>query len=141
MIEEIFDQLKFISKNKKIKRVIDIHQEKPFYNDQRRLKVIFNNLISNSIRYSNGRAPEIKIDVNVTNGSARIAVQDNGVGIEKNHLKNVFKMFYRANENNSGSGLGLYIVKETVDKLGGNIKLESEVDVGTKVTMEIPEGA
>ena len=141
MIEEIFDQLKFISKNKKIKRVIDINQEKPFYNDQRRLKVIFNNLISNSIRYSNGRAPEIKIGVDVTNGSARIAVQDNGVGIEKEHLKNVFKMFYRANENNSGSGLGLYIVKETVDKLGGSIKLESKLDVGTKVTMEIPEGA
>ena len=141
MIEEIFDQLKFSSKNKKIKRVVDIHQEKPFYNDQRRLKVIFNNLISNSIRYCNGRAPEIKIDVNVTNSTARIMVQDNGVGIEKDHLNKVFKMFYRANENNSGSGLGLYIVKETVDKLGGTINLESEVDVGTKVTMEIPESA
>lgn len=47
-------------------------------------------------------------------------------------------MFYRARDDNAGSGLGLYIVKETIDKLRGNINLDSEEEKGTTVTIEIP---
>ena len=70
--------------------------------------------------------------------SAKISIQDNGVGIPKKHLNKVYKMFYRATDDNAGSGLGLYIVKETVDKLSGNIEIKSKEKQGTNVLLEIP---
>ena len=70
---------------------------------------------------------------------AHVMVEDNGKGIEEEHLPNLCKMFYRATDDNAGSGLGLYIVKEAVDKLNGSLLIESEVHVGTKVRLTIPE--
>ncbi|MEM9389295.1 MAG: MASE1 domain-containing protein [Bacteroidota bacterium] len=138
MISDIFDQLKYSSEEKTITKEIEIDQTHPFRSDAKRLKVVFNNLISNAIRYSNGKDPHIKIAVNIDDTTARIEVADNGKGIPKKHLKNVFKMFYRATEDNAGSGLGLYIVKETIDKLRGSINLESQLKKGTTVVIEVP---
>lgn len=67
-----------------------------------------------------------------------ITVADNGLGIEKKHQEKVFGMFYRANEQVSGSGLGLYIVKETLDKLQGHIAMESSPGIGTTFTVYVP---
>ena len=138
MINEIFDQLKYGLEKKAIVKEIQIDQKHIFKSDQRRLKVIFNNLISNAIRYSGNTDPHVRIDVKVDDATARILIHDNGQGIPKKHLKNVFKMFYRATEDNVGSGLGLYIVKETVEKLRGNVNLASEENKGTTVTLELP---
>lgn len=138
IISEIFEELKYYQENKTVHKVIKVDQSHGFHSDKKRLKVIFNNLISNAIRYSNGHDPKIKIEVNVDDVTAKIKIQDNGIGIEKKHLKNIFKMFYRATEDNAGSGLGLYIVKETVDKLRGNVTLESEIAEGTTVILELP---
>ncbi|MBL6444906.1 MASE1 domain-containing protein [Fulvivirga sp. 29W222] len=138
MINEIFDQLKYSSGEKQILKDIYIKQDVPFNSDKKRLKVIFNNLISNAIRYSNHTDPYIKIDIAVNSVTAKININDNGRGIPKGHLKNVFKMFYRATDDNAGSGLGLYIVKETVDKLRGNVALNSVEKKGTTVNLEIP---
>ena len=80
----------------------------------------------------------IKIGISIDNGTAKISINDNGKGIPQEHLDKVFKMFYRATDDNAGSGLGLYIVKETVEKLRGNVTLESEESVGTTVNLEIP---
>jgi len=138
IINDIFNQLKYDNSTDKVKKKVKISAKHPFISDQRRLKVIFNNLISNAIRYSNGKQPEVSIDISVKDAKAKINVKDNGIGIEKEHLDKVFNMFYRATEQNTGSGLGLYIVKETVEKLNGSIHLESEPGKGTKVTLEIP---
>ncbi|MEO1050010.1 MAG: MASE1 domain-containing protein [Bacteroidota bacterium] len=140
IVDEIFEQLRYsVSDSDTIERKIEINQEKPFMGDQRRLKVIFNNLISNSIRYRNGKDPIIEVKVDISQKAAKIKVKDNGMGIDKEHLPNVFNMFYRATDKNAGSGLGLYIVKETVEKLNGNIQLESDTETGTTVNLEIPE--
>ena len=138
MIDEIFGQLKYNSAGKNIDKEINIAQPIPFTCDLRRLKVIFNNLISNSIRYSNGRKPHIKVDVVVSEKLATIEVEDNGIGISEKHLPKVFEMFYRATDDNAGSGLGLYIVKETMDKLNGKIEINSQENSGTKIHLEIP---
>jgi len=100
--------------------------------------VVFNNLISNAIRHHNGKQPKVDIVVHVKPKYARIVIQDNGAGIAKEHINNVFKMFYRATDTSHGSGLGLYIVKETIDKLQGSIKLNSQVNKGTQVILQIP---
>ena len=140
LIDETFSQLKFaISAGQSVERVISVEQKKPFYSDRWRLKVILNNIISNAIRYRNGKDPVIKVDVTINENLASIAIQDNGKGIEGEHLPNVYKMFYRATDDGAGSGLGLYIVKEAIDKLNGQIDIQSEVGKGTIVRFAIPE--
>jgi len=140
LIEDTFDQLKFAtSTGKSVEKIVTVNQNTPFYCDQWRLKVILNNIISNSIRYRNGKDPVIKINVDVSDRVAKLEIRDNGKGIAKEHLDKVCKMFYRATDDGAGSGLGLYIVKEAIDKLHGFIRIDSEVGKGTTVTLEIPE--
>ncbi len=138
LIEETFKQLRFATQNEKFDKKVKIDQEEPFITDPWRMKVIFNNLISNAIRYRNGREPQVEVIVGVNKKSAHIKIKDNGRGIASEHLDNVYKMFYRATDDNHGSGLGLYIVKEMVDKLKGKIHIESEENKGTTVNLEIP---
>lgn len=138
LIEETFNQLKFATSSGTVEKVIEIHQEQPFFSDRWRLKVILNNIISNAIRYRNGRDPLVKVNVDIRENAALLAIEDNGKGIEKDHLPNIYKMFYRATDDGAGSGLGLYIVKEAIEKLNGHIQIESEVGKGTTVKLQIP---
>lgn len=139
LINETFNQLRFAtSTDKAVEKIISIQQETAFYCDRWRLKVILNNIISNAIRYRNGKDPIIKVNVRVDSKMAKMAIEDNGKGIAKEHLQNVYKMFYRATDDGAGSGLGLYIVKEAIDKLNGSIRIDSQEGVGTTVSLEIP---
>ncbi len=142
IIDETFNALILATSNgKPVEKIISVQQERPFYCDRWRLKVILNNIISNAIRYRNGRDPVIRVNVDVTDQFAQVRIEDNGKGIAKEHLTNVCRMFYRATDDGAGSGLGLYIVKETVDKLNGSIKIDSEEGKGTTVRLMIPEVA
>jgi signal transduction histidine kinase len=142
LIEEAFQQLDYSNlKGNKLRKIISVSQSQPFYCDRWRLKVILNNVISNSIRYKNGKDPEIKVDARISKHLVNLTIQDNGRGIKKEHLVNLGKMFYRATDEGAGSGLGLYIVKETVQKLNGSLAIESEEGAGTTVKFEIPEVA
>jgi signal transduction histidine kinase len=140
VIDDTFEQLKFATTTgKSVKKIVEVNQENDFYTDHWRLKVVLNNLLSNAIRYRNGRDPVIKINVKVDQHLATVEIADNGRGIASEHLENVCKMFYRATDEGAGSGLGLYIVKETIDKLNGSLHIESEEGKGTTVKIEIPE--
>jgi signal transduction histidine kinase len=139
LIAETINQLKFINPNQPLETEILVQQTQPFICDSWRLKVILNNLISNSIRYRNGKDPFIRVSVEVKDEMANLHVEDNGKGIGQEHLEHVFKMFYRATDDNAGSGLGLYIVKEAVDKLKGLIHIESQEGKGTKISLDIPQ--
>ena len=140
LVAETFDQLEHANTaEQSIKKTIRIDQADPFYCDSWRLKVILNNLVSNAIRYRSRNKPEISVEVSVFKGKATIVITDNGRGISDEHLAKVYDMFYRATDDGAGSGLGLYIVKETIDKLNGTIHIESEVGKGTRVMFEIPE--
>lgn len=140
LIEEAFEQLDYSNLNgKTVEKVISVEQQKPFYCDKWRLKIILNNVISNAIRYKNGKDPIIKIDARINNDKVSLSIEDNGKGIGKKHLSNLGKMFYRATDEGAGSGLGLYIVKETLQKLHGSMAIESQEGHGTTVKFEIPE--
>jgi PAS domain S-box-containing protein len=118
---------------------ISITGKTPFYSDYERLKMVMNNLISNSIRYkAYGREPAIELNVKITKEKAIIEVNDNGIGIGEKHLQRVFEMFYRANDINVGSGLGLFIVKETIEKLRGTVSITSQLNTGTRVSITLP---
>lgn len=138
IVEDTFDYLRYSMNSIPPKPNFHLHQKKNFYSDVNRIKVIFNNLISNAIKFSDPRKTEIDINIDVENGHAKINIGDKGAGIDKKYHEDVFKMFFRATDQNTGSGLGLYIVKETVEKLNGNITIESEPRKGTTMKMELP---
>jgi signal transduction histidine kinase len=100
---------------------------------------VFNAIYANSILYCDRRR-KASIDTKIVVGYdvATISIRDNGIGIEASCLPNIFNMFYRASERSNGAGLGLYIAKETVQKLGGKISLESTEGEGTTVTISLP---
>jgi signal transduction histidine kinase len=73
--------------------------------------------------------------------TATLEIADNGIGIPNDQKSKIFDMFYRATEQGEGSGLGLYIVKEMLEKLGGDITIDSEPGQGTRITLSIPNRA
>lgn len=140
MLEDISNNLRFMSANEKVRIFTEIRNEVPFYSDKNRISIILNNLISNAIRYHNPNIPDpfVKVNINISEQSAQIEVIDNGIGISEENCTKVFEMFYRVSKKSVGSGLGLYIVKESVDKLGGTIDISSEPDKGTQFTISLP---
>lgn len=124
-----------------IKKTIDVVQKVKFYCDKYRLEIILNNLISNAIRYSNldQPQPELKIHAVVDENEAVITVADNGIGINPNLKNNIFDMFYKgSDEKKGGSGLGLFIVRESIERLRGEIQLDSDEGKGSIFTIKIP---
>jgi signal transduction histidine kinase len=108
--------------------------------DPLRIEIILNNLISNAIKYSDQTKEKMTIHIKtyLKNHFAIMEIADNGVGIKKENLSNIFKMFYVTQNSNKGTGLGLYITQETVSRLQGSILVESELHKGTKFTLQIP---
>lgn len=140
LLQEIFNSYEFVENSDKIKKIVEVNQHEPFISDKRRLNIILNNLISNAIRYYNPFAgePFLKVQVDTNYTQATIQVIDNGLGIGSEHIDKVFDMFYRASSYQVGSGLGLYIVQEVLEKLKGSIYIESELNKGTCFTVTIP---
>lgn len=108
--------------------------------DPSRLKVILNNLISNAYKYHRFDQPDpyISFSAKRTNNQVVIKIADNGSGIEPDYHNKIFDMFFRASVKSEGSGLGLYIVKETLQKMGGTIWVESTPGEGSVFTFAIP---
>lgn len=109
--------------------------------DANRFNIIIHNLISNAVRYSDPEKSNrfVRVSVKTKNNILQLAVADNGVGIRKDIVPRVFDMFYRGNQLSNGAGLGLYIVKEAVEKLGGTIHITTEEGIGTSLTVMLPE--
>lgn len=104
------------------------------------LKAILQNLIENAVRYRKTNTEAvIQIDVNYIDKDVVIKVSDNGIGMDKNVIEHIFKMFYRGNETSKGSGLGLYIVKTSIDALKGSIDVKSKPGQGSTFTITIPQ--
>ncbi len=104
------------------------------------LGMVFRNLIANAIKFN--RSPEPRVDIEVTPGDAgyTVSVQDNGVGIERQHYDKIFVIFQRLqrSEDFRGTGAGLTIVKKIVENHGGRIWVDSVVGEGTKFSFTIP---
>ncbi len=125
----------------KVQIDIQVSDDLIVHTDTRRLKVVLNNLLSNALRYldSGKEQSYVKIIGEYKKGNIILTFEDNGIGIQEEHLHKVFEMFYRATSQNTGSGLGLYIVKDAIDKLDGIIKIDSVFGKGTTIQILIPK--
>jgi signal transduction histidine kinase len=140
LIEKTLGDHLFIEGAARIQIQTNVRQDVPFYSDKNRLQILFNNLVSNAIRYADLEKsnPTIRISAQVTEAEANIEFVDNGVGIDDSHLSKIFEMFYRAHVESKGSGLGLFIFKKTIQRLKGQVQVESKVNQGTKFMIRLP---
>ena len=143
VVNDSISRLQYMDGSAEVLKTIDIMGEGSLYCDAYRLLVIFSNLLSNSIKYRDQKKPQslVQFYIQVEKDKLIIRIQDNGIGIAADFLPKIFNMFYRATERSEGAGLGLYIVRETVKKLAGTIRVQSELGVGTTFEIEIPNAA
>ncbi|HMR57142.1 MAG TPA: PAS domain-containing sensor histidine kinase, partial [Cyclobacteriaceae bacterium] len=137
---EIIQTLAYPLMNKKVRIEVLIDSTLEILTDPSRLKVIINNLVSNAYKYHrfDQADPYIIISTLQKGDHVLLTIKDNGTGISPEHHTRIFDMFYRASESSEGSGLGLYIVKETLDKLKGNISVQSSAGNGAEFTVTLP---
>ena len=140
LLQETYQHMKHLEGHDQIEFQVHVTDHQPFFSDQYRITAILENLISNAVKYSDPQKEKsfIHVNVKVIPEQTVIVLHDNGIGIAENELPKVFNMFYRATANSKGSGLGLYLVGEMMDKLKGNIEITSTHHEETFVTLTIP---
>jgi signal transduction histidine kinase len=141
LVNEIADALKYMDGASRIQLVREFGDIDFVTADRRALSVILTNLVSNSVKYHNYQQNDlwIKIMVEGAKDKVCIRVSDNGMGIAHDQQEKVFDMFFRASQQATGSGLGLFIVKEMVDQLNGQISLNSTLGSGSEFSFCIPQ--
>ncbi len=140
LVNDVTEAIKYLPEFENIEMITDITQTGVFESDVMKLRIIFNNLITNAVKFQDTKKDKsfIKLTIRATPASTLITFEDNGVGIKKDDLEKIFKMFYRAGATNSGSGIGLYIVHEAITKLEGKIKVTSTLGEGSIFEIDIP---
>ncbi len=139
-VAAILESLKHLPDFSKVEFSREMHVP-VIYTDKILLIIVLQNLIINSISYSDEKKKDhyVKIHSNETVSGVEISVSDNGIGIPADQKEKVFDMFYRGTNISKGSGLGLYIVKNAVKKLGGTIRFESTEGESTSFSVTLPK--
>jgi signal transduction histidine kinase len=140
LVREVLETLRFYPDAERLLLDIDIEEDLTILSDHTRLKVIFSNIISNCFKYCDleKNDPFVRVTAGRHRSMIYIEIADNGLGIKESALPKIFDMFFRAHDHGEGTGLGLYIVKETIDKLGGTIAVHSAVGKGTTFKITLP---
>ena len=140
IVADNLERMQYMPGASLIDKSVHIEDAVPLFSDKYRLSVIFNNIISNAIKYydENKANPFLRITISVTREKLHMEFNDNGIGIDTEYLKRVFDMFFRASQTKDGAGLGLYIVQEAVEKLQGTISIQSKLREGTTFIIDIP---
>lgn len=137
IIDDIAYELRYYenAKDIKLKKQLEVSH---LNTEPKRLKIILSNLLTNAVKYHNYDQENPYVEVRAHengNGETIIEIIDNGQGIKKEHVSNIFDMFFRANNSSDGSGLGLYIVKDMVERIDGTINVSSTFGKGTSFTL------
>ncbi len=139
-LQEVITQHRYDDNSAAVKISIEIDQKTDFYTDTYRMGIVFNNLIANALRYSDLKKtqPNLLIQGFCNENNAIISFIDNGIGIEKEYLEKIFDIFYRANTHAKGTGIGLYLVREYLQKIKGIVSVRSVFGEGTEFVIDIP---
>jgi signal transduction histidine kinase len=142
IVNEVIEILEPIAKVKKINLSSSIKEKLLVNTDIYMLKAILRNLFSNAIKFSREKG-NIEISAKHNNSVTEVKISDNGIGMRPETLKKLFTFdsiqSTKGTANEKGTGMGLLLCKEFVEKHGGKIWVESEVDKGTTVTFSIPD--
>jgi signal transduction histidine kinase len=145
--QEIYDnalsQVAHIPTFHKLKTTLVFDEKYSYFSDKLRLQILFNNIISNAFRYFDEKKENSFLAVEITHTDSEINIEfkDNGIGIDSVSVPKIFDMFYRAHRYSVGSGVGLYIVKQSVEKMGGTIVCKSAENMGTTFRVSLPNKA
>jgi PAS domain S-box-containing protein len=138
VIPELIEHYRYGEQSRDINFSYHIEQNNNFVTDSRRLEIVLSNLLSNSIRYcDSNKQKQVDIRVKSVSDGIEIKIKDNGIGIAESELKKIFGLFYRANKTSNGTGIGLYLVSETVQKLEGTISVSSKLGEWTEFTVNL----
>jgi signal transduction histidine kinase len=140
LVDEVIEGLSHLENATRVSFRKFIRVEETVMIDRVRLMVILNNLLSNAIKYHNYSLPNpwVKIMITKLDGKIQVMIADNGIGINDGFKDKIFEMFFRASNSPLGSGLGLFIVKETVEKMKGKIMLSSKEGEGACFRIDLP---
>jgi protein-histidine pros-kinase len=141
LVNKSINSVKPMLENKKIKLANNCGNFK-FICDSFEIQRVLENLLTNSIKYTPEGGNIILTGIKDENGTVKITIEDNGNGIPKEDLPNIFERFWQSRKLNSDSGstgLGLYLSRHIIDAHGGKIWAESQLGKGTKIIIEIPE--
>jgi signal transduction histidine kinase/tetratricopeptide (TPR) repeat protein len=141
LIAECLESFEYFPNYDNIRFEVNIDEGAEFFSDRRMINIILQNLLENSIKYSKSKDHDPYVQISVKQAAEDylcLIVEDNGIGIDKRAHDKVFDMFYRANDEVQGSGLGMFILKSVLDRLDGEVSLSSELGVGTKFVVLLP---
>lgn len=140
VVDEVLDDMRYFASANNLKIIKCFNEGDTLFSDFLRVKIVLSNLISNAIKYRDISKPEnfIKIKFRKNGTASIIEVEDNGIGVPEEYREKIFEMFFRGTTKSEGSGLGLFIVKDIVEKLRGEIILSSPSEGPTKFTVILP---
>ncbi|MEP6735107.1 MAG: HAMP domain-containing sensor histidine kinase [Chryseolinea sp.] len=140
LLNDNLERMQYMPGSSLIIKDIIVDEQSPLYSDKYRLSVIFNNIISNAIKYYDEHKsdPYLRIKIVISKEKVHMEFEDNGIGIDPEYLSKVFDMFFRATQNDEGAGLGLYIVQEAVEKLKGTVEIKTKLRMGTNFIIDMP---
>jgi signal transduction histidine kinase len=138
-VNEIVDSLRNMKEAEGIDFKVTINEKSQFFSDGQRFNTVMENLISNAIKYHKKNTPGRYIIITGKSSADQLHVfiKDNGVGIATNYHQKIFDMFFRLSGDAESTGIGLYIVKEMIEKLSGSIRINSSVGVGTSFSISL----
>jgi PAS domain S-box-containing protein len=139
VLEEI-DGLRNLPETSRIEFSFKIDGDATFYSDSIRVRTVLTNLLSNAIKYSDlkKKEPFIRISISLNQEICDLRISDNGIGIDPKYLNKIYDLFFRATNHSQGTGLGLFIVRDTIQKLKGTIEVHSALNEGTTFQIQIP---
>lgn len=144
LLRSLVEQVRAQAEAARVTVVVEVPNDFVVYAQRDQLEQVLWNLIDNAIKYNR---PGGKVSVRATKrgDSSEIVVEDTGIGIPHGHLERVFERFYRVDKARSrakgGTGLGLSIVKHLVEAHGGQVWVESELNVGSRFGVVLPDSA
>ena len=140
ILQNAQDTLLNVAAATNVRVFVNLDEGMPWYSDALRVKTIITNIFSNAIKYQDlqKQNPFIKIATRITHDYCEISIADNGIGIEEEYKDKIFDLFFRATDKANGTGLGLFIVRDTVQRLNGSITVNSVVGQGTTFFVKIP---
>lgn len=139
LVNAIFDGYR-ISNKDFFEESLTFETSTEVYTDKERVRVLLKNIIGNSVKYTReGVVSTISFKMFRNNGKITFVIKDNGEGISETSKGKIYNMFFRGTVASDGAGLGLYICKEIVAKLGGAISVHSQLGVGTTMNITLPE--